>query len=126
MILLCSIAFVSVKAQYSFSHTASNPTGAITNTSVDTATYTLNRVYKVITIQPKVTRATGTMTGWAVLDYSADGTNWAIGTDTMTLANAASNFTIWNKSTAARYFRIRSGGATTVTGTTSHKISVIP
>lgn len=111
------------KAQGSFSQTATNPTGAITNTSVDTMTYTLKHVYLLVSIQPVVTKATGTMAGWAVLDYSVNGTNWNIGTDTLALSNITTNTTVWNKSTASKYFRIRVGGATTVTGTASAKIS---
>lgn len=106
-----------------FSQTASNPTGAITNTSVDTMTYTLSKNYRLISIQPVVTKATGTMAGWAVLDYSVNGTNWVLGTDTLSLTDVTTNTAVWDKSTAARYFRIRVGGATTVTGTAAAKIS---
>jgi hypothetical protein len=105
-----------------FSQTATNPTGAITNTSIDTMTYTLSKSYQVVSIQPKVTKATGTMAGWAVLDYSVNGTDYKIGTDTLSLTNVTTNTTVWDKVTAARYFRIRVGGATTVTGTAAAKI----
>lgn len=106
-----------------FSQTASNSTGAITNTSVDTMTYTLTRSYRTVSIQPIVTKATGTMAGWSVLDYSVDGTNWMVGTDTLSLANATTNTIVWDKTSAARYWRVRTGGATTVTGTVVGKIS---
>lgn len=115
----------SVRAQSAgtFSQTASNPTGAITNTSVDTMTYTLTRSYTVVSISPVVTKATGTMAGWSVLDYSVDGSHWKIGTDTLYLSDQTTNTTVWDKQTAARYLRIRTGGATTVTGTVSAKVS---
>lgn len=116
-------AATETKAQTAFSQTASNSTGAITNTSVDTMTYTLARSYANIAIQPVVTKASGTMAGWAVLDYSVNGTNWYVGTDSLTLANQTTNTIVWNKVTAARYFRVRVGGATTVTGTAAAKIS---
>lgn len=120
--LLSLAAFQFTNAQASFSQTASNATGAITNTSVDTMTYTLAKSYSLISIQPVVTRATGTMAGWAVLDYSVNGTNWYVGTDSLSLSNAASNTIVWNKQIAARYLRIRVGGATTVTGTCAAKV----
>lgn len=125
LLLIGMLLFVAVDAQtITFSQTATNPTGAITNTSVDTMTATLPRTYHLVSIQPVVTKASGTMTGWAVLDYSVNGTNWKIGTDTVSLSNTTTNTGIIEKVTAARYFRIRVGGATTVTGTASAKLSV--
>jgi hypothetical protein len=113
---------LGVFAQASFSQTASNPTGAITNTSVDTMTYTTIRSNAIVSIQPVVTKSSGTMTGWAVLDYSVDGTTWYVGTDSLSLANVTTNTIVWNKQVAARYFRIRVGGATSVGGTCIAKV----
>lgn len=115
-------AYQFTQAQVAFSQTASNPTGAITDTGIDTMTYTAIRSYNLVSIQPVVTKATGTMAGWAVLDYSINGTNWYVGTDTLSLTNITTNTLVWNKATAARYFRIRVGGATSVTGTCTAKI----
>ncbi len=125
MILLFSLTayFSQAQSAYSFSQTASNPTGAITNTSVDTMTYTLSRSYPLISIQPVVTKASGTMTGWAVLDYSVDGNNWYVGTDTVSLSNVTTNTAVITKQIAARFLRLRVGGATTVTGTCTAKVS---
>ena len=125
MILLFSLTayFAQAQAAYNFSQTASNPTGAITNTSVDTMTYTLSRSYPLISIQPVVTKASGTMAGWAVLDYSVDGINWHVGSDTVSLSNVTTNTGVITKQIAARYLRIRVGGATTVTGTVTAKVS---
>lgn len=122
--ILCLMLVVGIgaNAQVAFSQTASNPTGAITNTSVDTMTYTTLRSYGLVSIQPVITKATGTMAGWAVLDYSVNGSTWYVGTDTLALTNVASQTIVWNKNTAARYFRVRVGGATTVTGTATAKI----
>lgn len=124
ILLLFSItAFqAGVFAQASFSQTASNPTGAITNTSVDTMTFTTLRPNILVSIQPVVTKATGTMAGWAVLDYSVNGSSWYVGTDSLSLSNTTTNTIVWSKQVAARYFRIRVGGATTVTGTCAAKI----
>lgn len=121
LLFMCALFYTGF-AQGSFSQTASNPTGAITNTSVDTMTYTLTRAYTVVSIQPVVTKATGTMTGWAVLDYSLDGTTWYVGTDSLSLTDITKNTIVWNKATAARKLRIRVGGATTVTGTCTAKV----
>lgn len=127
MILLFSMTayFSQAQSSYSFSQTASNPTGAITNTSVDTMTYTLSRSYPLISIQPVVTKASGTMAGWAVLDFSVDGTNWTVGTDTVSLSNQTVNTGVITKQIAARYLRLRVGGATTVTGTITAKVSAV-
>lgn len=119
------MAFAKVNAQTAFSQTASNPTGAITNTSVDTMTYTALKAYPVVSIQPVVTKATGTMVGWAVLDYSVNGTNWVVGSDSLSLTNSTTNSTVWTKNVAARFFRVRVGGATTVTGTCTAKLQAV-
>lgn len=122
-LLLALFVVASCFAQASFTPTSFNPTSGITNTSVDTSYYTLSKSYTHVCIQPTVTKATGTMAGWAVLEYSVDGANWVLTGDTLALSNVTTNTTVWNKITAARYFRIRTGGATTVTGTVLHKIS---
>jgi len=123
LLLVTAFQFTQAQASYSFSQTASNPTGAITNTSVDTMTYTLSKSYNLISIQPVVTKATGTMAGWAVLDYSVNGTNWYVGTDSLSLSDVTTNTIVWTKVIAARYLRIRVGGATTVTGTVTAKVA---
>lgn len=115
---------VKTEAQTAFNYTATNPTGAILNTSVDTMTFTVSKSYSMISIQPVITRATGTMAGTAILAYSVNGTNY-VNSDTLTLSNAATNTTVWNKVSAARYWRIIRSGATTVTGTSAAKLSVV-
>lgn len=107
----------------SFNQTASNPTGAILNTSIDTMTYTLRKSYPLVSIQPVITRATGTMAGNAILYKSVNGTNWVATGDTLTFTNAATNTTVWTKTDASRYWKVVQAGATTVTGTAACKIS---
>lgn len=116
---------VSANAQTAFTYTTTTPTGAILNTSVDTMSYAMAKPYSVVSIQPVFTRATGTMAGTAILSYSVNGTNY-VNSDTLTLSNAATNTTVWTKNVAARYWRIIRSGATTVTGTSAAKISVVP
>jgi hypothetical protein len=124
MITFASIAPTSkAHAQANFTYTASNPTGAFTNTALDTMYYTTAQSYGVVTIQPIFTRLTGTMAGTAVLYYSVGGSTYYPTGDTLTMSNAATNTTVWNKASAARYWRIIRSGATTVTGTSAAKIS---
>jgi len=85
--------------------------------------YNMSKGYTDVTIQPVFTRATGTMAGTAILSYSVNGVNY-VNTDTLTMTNAVINTTVWNKHTAARYWRIIRSGATTVTGTSAAKIIV--
>lgn len=107
----------------SFSATTFNPTAAILNTAVDSLTYSMNRDYTVVGIQPVITKATGTMAGTAVLYASLDGTNYVSTGDTLTLTNVTTNTTIWIKTNPVySKYLIKIGGATTVTGTASAKI----
>lgn len=124
LLSLLSFYFVtSAQVAGSFSQTASNPTGAITNTSIDTVNYTLSHSYHIISAQVSVTKLTGTMAGTATLYYSVDGVRYiAVGTP-LTLTNVANNTTVWDVTSAARFFRIITGGATTVTATVTAKIS---
>ncbi len=50
-LLMCFLVFtVASQAQTAFSHTASNPTGAILNTSSDTMTYSMQKGYASVGI----------------------------------------------------------------------------
>lgn len=124
-LLALTMVFFAADAQTAFRYTTANPTGAYTNTAVDTMTYTLAKSYSKVTIQPVITRATGTQAGTAILACSVNGTNY-VNTDTLTFTNAATNTTVWEKASAARYWRIIRSGATTVTGTSAAKLSVTP
>jgi hypothetical protein len=103
----------------SFTQTVSNPTGAITNTSVDTMNITTPRDFTSVGIQPVITTATGTMAGKAYLYGSLDGVNFVLN-DSLALATVTTNTTIWTKTNPVfTYWRITVGGATTVTATAS-------
>lgn len=120
--MLLSLAFSvnKVEAQgVAFAKTTSNPTGAITNTGIDTGTYHFTKGYDRILFGTTYTRATGTAAGTCILEYkvaSVDNYKSDAG-DTLTLTNAASQSVYWNKTNTARYWRIRTGGGTTVTAT---------
>jgi hypothetical protein len=110
------------KSQATFSHTTSNPTGTITNTGIDTMSYTLTKGYDRIAIQPVITRTSGTLAGTSILAYSVNGSAW-VNSDTLTLANAATSVpTIWNKTVTARYWRIITTGSGTMVATTAAKL----
>jgi hypothetical protein len=119
LIFMCGFQSFS---QSVFKNTSSNPTGAITNTSIDTCYYTTSKSYSVISIQPVITKATGTMAGTSVLACSVDGVNYT-NVDTLTNSNVTVNSTVWNISSAARHWRIITSGATTVTATVKAYIS---
>jgi hypothetical protein len=123
IVFALSIGFVS-KSQATFSQTTSNPTGAITNAGIDTMTYQLTHGYDRILFSMTYTRASGTGAGTAILEYkvgSADNYKSDAG-DTLTVANSASQTLYWNKTNTARNWRIRVGGATTVTATVGAKL----
>lgn len=102
-----------------FTKTAFNPTGAITNTGIDTGIYHLTKGYDRILFSTTYTRATGTGAGTCILEYKlhANDNYKSDAGDTLTLANSASQTVYWNKTNTARYWRVRTGGGTTVTAT---------
>lgn len=110
-----------VNAQATFDQSATNPTGAITNAGIDTMTIRLTHGYSRILIGMTYVRATGTGAGTAILDYKVRSTDnyKSDAGDTLTVANSASQTLYWNKTNTARYWRLRVGGGTTVTGTVS-------
>src|SRR5574343_212385 len=110
---------LGASSQVTMNKTTSNPTGAITNAGIDTSTYTLTKGYDRILFSMTYTRATGTGAGTAILEYknsSSDNYKSDAG-DTLTVTNVASQTLYWNKTNTAKWWRIRVGGATTVTAT---------
>lgn len=119
--LICTFAFQGF-SQSAFKSTSFNPTGAITDTGSDTCYYRTSQSYSVVSIQPVITKTTGTMAGKSYLASSVDGTNY-VTVDSLTNTNVTTNTTIWQKTSAARYWRIITGGATSVAGTVKAYIS---
>lgn len=114
------------QAQTAFKHTASNPTGAVVNTGVDTMTVEFPSWNVAVGIQPVLTKVSGTIT--AVKSYlygSVDGTNFATAIlDSMTSSNQASNTIIWKLPTPVyRKYRIITTGIGTMSATTSATIN---
>lgn len=114
------------QGQTAFNHTASNPTGAVVNTGIDTSSYTLSKSYHVVSIQPALTKVSGTVAGTSILQMSVNGIQY-INTDTVTNTNVAvSSSVIWTKITSARYWRVLTTGSGTMSATTAAKISATP
>lgn len=119
--MLCGVGY----SQASFTQTTSNPTGAISNNGIDTMSYTSTKGYSRALFGMTYARSAGTGAGTAILEYKiGTSDNWKsdVG-DTLTITNAASTSYYWNKTVPARYWRIRVGGATTVTATVTAKLS---
>lgn len=119
IVLAASYLPQKVNAQVTFSQTTFNPTGAISNTGIDTMTYPLTKGYLRLQISMTYTRSANTGAGTAILEYRVhpnDSYKSDLG-DTLTVQNAATQTLYWNKTNCSRYWRIRVGGATTVTAT---------
>jgi len=126
-LLLLTLTSETQAQGVAFSKTASNPTGAITNTGIDTGTYVFTKGYERILFNSTYTRATGTAAGTFILEYkinSSDNYKSDAG-DTLSLTNVASQTLYWNKTVPARYWRIRTGGGTTVTATVVNRAQVV-
>jgi len=127
LFLILTLLAVSneVKSQVPFSQTASNPTGAISNSSIDTMTYTLTKGYGRILFSMTYTRTANTAGGTAILEYrQSTSDNWQSDAgDTLTITNVASRTYYWNKTVTAKHWRMRVGGATTVTATVAGKLN---
>lgn len=124
-LLLFSVTAVAIsQGQVAFNQTVSNPTGAISNTGIDTMTYTLSKGYSRLLVGMTYTRSANTAAGTVILEYrtSTSDNYVADAGDTLTITNAASKTYYWNKTVPARFWRIRVGGATTVTATVAAKL----
>lgn len=124
LILVTLAIGYTVQSQVTMSQTASNPTGGITNAGIDTMSYTLTKGYDRLLFGMTYTRSANTAAGTAILEYkisSSDNYKSDAG-DTLTVSNAASQTLYWNKTNTARIWRVRVGGATTVTATVTTKI----
>lgn len=122
LILIIALGFVT-HAQSAFHQTASNPTGAVVNTAVDTLTYSLSASYSLVSIQPVMTKVSGTVAGTSILQISVNGVNF-VNTDTLTNTNVTTNTVIWEKRTTSKYFRILSTGSGTMSATVAAKLTV--
>jgi environmental stress-induced protein Ves len=111
LLLIFSLAlFASPPAHSQSTMTASK--NILTN--ADTSTHQLDLAgqinnFEVITVQVIGTKTSGTVAGTAVLTGSLDGTNYfAVGADTLTLANVATNSKVWQVDKSRyRYYRVK-------------------
>lgn len=122
MLALGAIAFTAKAQLITFSHTASNPSGTVTNAGTDTMNAAINGYSAATGIQLVVTKTSGTVAGTARLYGSIDGANFVATGDTLTLADQAVNTVIWRKDIPVYVnYRIRTTGAGTMVATTSAK-----
>lgn len=123
LVFALSFAALLAQAQTSFTHTKSNPTGLITNTGSDTATYSLPGYYEILTVQPTVVKASGTLAGTAIFQFSTNGKefNTSLG-DTVTLSNVAESAPtqITVLKPGFLFMRIITTGSGTMTANTAH------
>jgi hypothetical protein len=111
-------------SQTVFSQTASNPSGTITNTGIDTLNLTLNKTYPNTTVTFSLTRTSGTVAGTATLAGSQDGSAYHTIGSAYTLVNGATDKTYWAFTSQWKYLRIIVGGGTTVVATAAAKLMV--
>lgn len=126
LMLVCLCALGIANAQTAFLHTASNPTGAVVNTGVDTMTVDFPSWNVAVGIQPLLTKNSGTITDVKSYLYgSINGTNFATtALDSMTSSNQSKNTIIWKLSTPVyRKYRIITTGSGTMNATTSAVIT---
>lgn len=121
--ILIALSYSGI-SQTRFTHTAGNVKDSIKDTGLDTLSYSLSRSYQLVSIQPVITKATGTMAGKSYLWSSVDGSNWKLN-DSLTLSDLTTNSVIWTKASAARFWIVITGGATTVTATVKAWISAV-
>lgn len=118
LIVFLAICSVGI-CQATFSHTASNPTGTITNAGADTMSFATSYVYSDVAIQPAITKASGTMAGNSVLYGSLDGTHY-VAIDSTANTDVPVNSSIWTFSHPVyTSYRIITKGSTTVSATTA-------
>jgi len=86
-----------------------------------TKTFALTAGYSTVSIQPVVTKVSGTVAGTVVLYGTVDGTNYVSTGDTLTLTDVATKTVIWNVTPAkhAKYRVVAVG-----TGTMNALLSV--
>lgn len=126
LFLIIALTFtISVNAQVALKQTTSNPTGAISNASIDTMTIDFTRSYSRVLFSMTYTRSANTAAGTAILEYRAKSSDNYVADagDTLTITNVASRTYNWNKANPAKQWRIRVGGATTVTATVASSAS---
>lgn len=122
LMAILSVALFWTQAQTAFSHTASNPTGAVVNTAVDTMSYSMTKGYRLVGIQTVITKVSGTIAGTSILYASINGTNYVATGDTLTNTNVTTNTFLLTKANPYRYWQIRTTGSGTMSATTAAKI----
>lgn len=119
-IALCSMLATSLKAQVSpMLSTYGNAKDTVTNTGVNYVTITTTKSQNNVSVQPVITKISGTVAGTYYLQGSLDGINYvSIVGDSVTATNVTTNTKIWKESTRAyQYYRIGYTGSGTMVAT---------
>lgn len=98
ILILLMLAFVSFGASAQFGRAAKLPLAAgdtAVNTTPVSKIFTATAGYNSVSIQPVISKQSGTVDGVARLYGSLDGTNYVATGDTLDLANVATNTAIW-------------------------------
>lgn len=106
---------LSIEAQKVHMMTGSGDT--LVNTAVEYVSLPLVSGYNSAVYGVKLTKIDGTVAGTSILEQSLDGTNYetATGTDTLTHANATTNFKNWTISGPPfPYYRVKITGSGTM------------
>jgi hypothetical protein len=109
-----------------FSHTATNPTGAVVNTGIDTMTVAFPGNFSAIGIQPVVSKVSGTVAGTSILYGSINGTTYVATGDTLTNTNVTTNTKVIKLTFPVyRTYRLITAGSGTMSATTGATITGI-
>lgn len=101
--LFAVVAFAVAPVQ-----TMTNSGDTITNNGTGSVYQRINAYHATLAFQAKVTKVSGTVDAYVILQASNDNTNWyPVGTDTLKCANQATNTKVWVVSgNAAAYYRL--------------------
>lgn len=96
-----------------------NPTDTVTNAGSNYVYITSPNPWQNISVQPVITKISGTVAGTYYLQGSLDNTNWvSVVGDSATATNVTTNTRIWKESTKAyKYYRIGYTGSGTMAAT---------
>jgi hypothetical protein len=119
LIPLLACLALDVNAQVAFKHSATNPTGAVVNTGIDTAKLAAPALYETVKIKVTVTKVSGTVAGTAILQRSVDGVDYApVLGDTLTLSNVASQYKVFDLPKDGNlFYRVLTTGSGTMSAT---------
>lgn len=127
VVMLATVSMKSEAQVTSFTGTTTNPTIAISGSTVDTAMYSMSGLYNAkVTFQVLVNKTSGTMAGTVRL-YGSNYVNtvgaWEPVSDTLTLTNSTTNKKTWELvEPCYKYYMVLQGGGSSVVGVMQVKV----